>query len=1003
MSRWIIALSLAASTAAWGQTFGRVVAIGGLSSDLALDESRRVLYVANFTANRIEVISLESGALERSMNVPAQPSSLSMSPDGHWLLVGHYANFATPNTPRNALTLIDLGTGSRQTFALADPPYGVGFGADNRALVVTSTQFLLFEPNQGTMQVLDSIAGVTAKTLPQAPPNAPTQIVGASVSPSGDRMSVFGITDTILFNYDVMTRMVRSRGYVASPPLGPRAISVAKDGSYYAAGWGLWDDRGLVAQFPNPEGALNIGSHAIDSERRIIYAQIPEQVQQTQSTQPGGTTPQTPAQPSPAETKVPFLMVVDADNLTVREKVLLPENLAGKGILTSDGQTMFALSESGVMILPVGTMDQVPRVLAQTPDLVFRSTFCDRRVLTQDLTIVDSAGGNVDFTLSTTQSGLRFSRSGGRTPMTVKVSLDPAAFSNLRGTLSAKIDIKSAAAVNVIQPVRVLINLQEPDQRGTFVNVAGKLIDVLSDPFRNRFFVLRQNTNEVLIFDGATYQQTGSLRTGNTPMAMAFTFDRRYLLVGNDNSQIANVYDLETLEAQTPIRFPFGHYPRYLAASGRAILAATRVAGPVHKIDRVDFMTRTAAELPTLGVFENKVDVNTALIASPNGSTILAASKDGTLLLYNANADTFTVGRKEAAELEGALAASSFDQYVIGNALYNASLVATRRFDNATGRSSGFLFVDQYGLRTGSPADDNPGVIQKVDLATGVGQRATRMVESPVLNTSLPGTIFTRTVAILPDRSAIINLSTSGFTVLAWNYDAAVAMPRIDQVVNAADGSRGVAPGGLIVIRGRDLSPVNIATREIPLPTALGESCLTVNGLPVPMIFVSSSLINAQLPYQAEGNVTMILRTPGGVSDNYNLVVLPAAPSVFRNTDTESALVIRAANNTITTPSNPVRGGDDLTIYLTGMGRTTPSVADGMPGPGDPLANALITPQVFLAGVELPVAYAGLAPGQVGVNQINVQVPHWVPRGLNQELRIEQGGSSTSVQVRVVD
>jgi uncharacterized protein (TIGR03437 family) len=277
------------------------------------------------------------------------------------------------------------------------------------------------------------------------------------------------------------------------------------------------------------------------------------------------------------------------------------------------------------------------------------------------------------------------------------------------------------------------------------------------------------------------------------------------------------------------------------------------------------------------------------------------------------------------------------------------------------------------------------------------------MVEAPLLPSAAAGTQFSRSTAILPDRSAVISLTTSGFTVLAWNYDAAVAMPYIERVVNAADGSRNLAPGGLIVVQGRDLSPVNIATKEIPLPTALGESCLTVNGLPVPMIFVSSAQINAQMPNQAVGNVTMVLRTPGGVSDNYNLRVLPTAPSVFRNVETDSALVVRAANNTVVTPSNPVRGGDALTLYLTGMGPTIPAVSDGMPAPSDPLAYALIPPVVYLAGIQLPVSYAGLAPGQVGVYQINVEVPHWVPRGLNHELRVDQGGSATAVTVRVVD
>ncbi len=49
--------------------FGRVIPIGGQASDLAIDESRGVLYIANFTANRIEVMSLADGAIQTSINV----------------------------------------------------------------------------------------------------------------------------------------------------------------------------------------------------------------------------------------------------------------------------------------------------------------------------------------------------------------------------------------------------------------------------------------------------------------------------------------------------------------------------------------------------------------------------------------------------------------------------------------------------------------------------------------------------------------------------------------------------------------------------------------------------------------------------------------------------------------------------------------------------------------------------------------------------------------------
>ena len=80
---------------------------------------------------------------------------------------------------------------------------------------------------------------------------------------------------------------------------------------------------------------------------------------------------------------------------------------------------------------------------------------------------------------------------------------------------------------------------------------------------------------------------------------------------------------------------------------------------------------------------------------------------------------------------------------------------------------------------------------------------------------------------------------------------------------------------------GTALSPTNQATSEIPLPTALAQSCLTVNGQPMPLIFVSPTQVNAQMPFQAFGDVVMVVHTPGGASPNFNMVVQHNAPAVF--------------------------------------------------------------------------------------------------------------------------
>src|SRR6187431_588607 len=99
---WICTMPIWSATA----TVGKVVAIGGHASDIALDESRQVLYIANFTANRIEVMSLADGRIQASYNVAANPGSLALSPDGRFLVITHYGNFQAPNTPANALTIL---------------------------------------------------------------------------------------------------------------------------------------------------------------------------------------------------------------------------------------------------------------------------------------------------------------------------------------------------------------------------------------------------------------------------------------------------------------------------------------------------------------------------------------------------------------------------------------------------------------------------------------------------------------------------------------------------------------------------------------------------------------------------------------------------------------------------------------------------------------------------------------------------------------------------------
>src|ERR1017187_4730203 len=726
-------------------SFGTVVPIGGQASDVALDESRGLLYIANFTANRIEVMSTADYSIHTSMNVAPQPGAITISPDNKFLLVTHYADWTItpPDLAKNQVTLINLNDGTHQQFSIGEPPLGAYFMADGLALIVTTTAFYTFDPISGAIQVIITLENA-GKAMPAPQATFPPQIIEAQLAASADLTNIWGIGSAgvgeyVIFRYDARRRQLSVLAGTSSPPLLPR-VSVAADGTWAMIGYAVFTSNfttgnspyGVIrAQYPDVVASANVTGSAIDSAAGIIYAQIPD------ATQPSGP-PFAPVTVPPlqqATAKFPNIAIMDADNLTVRDRVKIPENLVGRALLSSNGKTMFAVSDSGVTVLPVGSLNQYPRIAVAQEDLTIKSGTCDHSVQTQLLTITDPGGGNTDFQIAVNQAGVTVAPSSGSTPATVQVRVDPAAFQNQTGTTAVTLQITSSAAVNFPQPVRLLVNNPEPNQRGTIINVPGRLTDMLMDSARNRAYILRQDKNLLLVFDASTYQQIAAFRTATTPARMAMTTDRKNLIVGHDNSQLAYVFDLDSMQQIDSIQLPFGHYFRSIADSNVALLAVARRA-PVTSatggssawvgflsdtgvavIDRVDFRVRTATTLPSLGIWVNALgapSAESALTTAPNGAFILLAEPDGDVKIYSASADTFVASRKDLPSLQGAFAASSYNTYVVGNNTLNQSLVPTGALGASGGNSSGFVFLDQGGLFTTAAAAVNPGVIKIV-------------------------------------------------------------------------------------------------------------------------------------------------------------------------------------------------------------------------------------------------------------------------------------------------
>ncbi|MGA3242563.1 MAG: hypothetical protein ABSG03_40490, partial [Bryobacteraceae bacterium] len=516
-----LASGLGSPAPASAQVFGSVTAIGGSASDIALDETRGLLYVANLGAGLIDVMSTTDGTIHSSINVAAlHPGALAISKDAQYLLIANYANGATTPQGTNAITLIHLADNSVQTFDTGDPPLGVAFLGNGLALIVTTTSILSFSPVSGQTAVIETFANL-ANTLPVQQATFPSQILETALATSGDGNTVWGIAGAgtgsqVIYRYNALTSTIYVTVYVSSPALLPR-ISVSNDGTYAMVGYSLIGTNTL-----NPSGFLQgrypailastiITGNAVDSIHGIIYGQFPDA---NQPTGPAGSS-------AAASSARAALLIMDSDNLTEHYRINMPEDIVGRAILNAAGTVLYAISESGVMTLPVGNLNQYPRVVAGQEDVLIATNFCNQSNVTQPLTITDPGGGSTPFTITPSQAGVSVSPASGTTPATVQVTVNPNAFAGSSGTTAVSLALSSSSAVNQPKTVRLLLNNPDPSQRGTVIDQPGVLSDILPDAARNRFYVLRQDMNQLLVFDGSSNSLLATLRTSTSPTMMS--------------------------------------------------------------------------------------------------------------------------------------------------------------------------------------------------------------------------------------------------------------------------------------------------------------------------------------------------------------------------------------------------------------------------------------------------------------------------------------------------
>jgi uncharacterized protein (TIGR03437 family) len=199
-------------------------------------------------------------------------------------------------------------------------------------------------------------------------------------------------------------------------------------------------------------------------------------------------------------------------------------------------------------------------------------------------------------------------------------------------------------------------------------------------------------------------------------------------------------------------------------------------------------------------------------------------------------------------------------------------------------------------------------------------------------------------------------------------------------VVNAASYVAPVAPGSIAAVFGDFPLASPVTDTDLPLPFSMSNFELSYPSGSAPLFFVSAGQANIQIPWELAGQsqTTLAAATmPTNQSATPQTVTLaPFAPGIFSmNSQGTGQGAILDASYHLVDASNPAAAGSTVLIYCTGLGEVTNQPPTGSPASLTVLSSTPALPTVTIGGVPANVGFSGLAPGYVGLYQVNAQVP----------------------------
>jgi uncharacterized protein (TIGR03437 family) len=152
----------------------------------------------------------------------------------------------------------------------------------------------------------------------------------------------------------------------------------------------------------------------------------------------------------------------------------------------------------------------------------------------------------------------------------------------------------------------------------------------------------------------------------------------------------------------------------------------------------------------------------------------------------------------------------------------------------------------------------------------------------------------------------------------------------------------------------------------------------------------------AQIPSAIlAGNASVVVVSAGAPSAPATISVQASAPFIL--TYAANHAVVQNQDYSLNSATNPTSPGTAAVAYLIGSGPVSPAIDDGAAASSLPPSTEILSTSVTLGGMPAKVLFAGMAPGFVGLVQLNFEVPTLAPGEYPIQVTIGKVQSNTPV------